>query len=57
MALSNGMDVWSQCPFDRDPQFLGREDIIADIDQKLESKRRVALSGIGGVGLVHGILH
>ncbi|KAI9858313.1 MAG: hypothetical protein M1813_007588 [Trichoglossum hirsutum] len=37
-------------PFDRDPQFVGREDIITDINHKLEIKRRVALAGIGGVG-------
>jgi hypothetical protein len=37
-------------PFDKDPQFIGREDIIARINHKLETKRRVALAGIGGVG-------
>ncbi|KAH0565985.1 hypothetical protein GP486_000612 [Trichoglossum hirsutum] len=38
-------------PFDRDTQFVGREDVIADIDHKLNVRRRVALAGIGGVGL------
>jgi hypothetical protein len=42
-------------PFDRDTQFVGREDIIADISYKLEVKRRVALAGTGGVGWVLGI--
>ena len=37
-------------PFDQDAQFVGREDIIANIDHRLEIKRRVALAGIGGVG-------
>ncbi|KAI9869294.1 MAG: hypothetical protein M1813_000083 [Trichoglossum hirsutum] len=37
-------------PFDRDTQFIGREDIIANIDRKLKIGRRVALAGIGGVG-------
>jgi hypothetical protein len=37
-------------PFDQDAQFVGREDIITIIDRKLEINRRVALSGIGGVG-------
>jgi hypothetical protein len=37
-------------PFDRDQKFIGREDIIQEIDQKFESQRQVALAGIGGVG-------
>jgi hypothetical protein len=37
-------------PFGQDDQFVGREDIIASINHKLEIKRRVALAGIGGVG-------
>ena len=44
-------------PFDQDAQFVGREDIIADIDHKLKIKRRVALAGIGGVGYALGLLH
>ena len=37
-------------PFSRDPLFLGREDIIDLVDTKFKSERRVALTGIGGVG-------
>ncbi|KAI9766209.1 MAG: hypothetical protein M1839_005011 [Geoglossum umbratile] len=37
-------------PFERDLKFIGREDIIAEIDKRLEVQRRVALAGIGGVG-------
>ncbi|KAL9114581.1 MAG: hypothetical protein Q9187_007434, partial [Circinaria calcarea] len=37
-------------PFNRDNHFVGREDIISDIDEKLETEQRVALTGIGGVG-------
>ncbi|MCJ1270174.1 hypothetical protein MMC22_010070 [Lobaria immixta] len=37
-------------PFGQDNQFVGREDIISDIDRKLETEQRVALVGIGGVG-------
>lgn len=37
-------------PFERDSEFVGRMDIIAELDQKLSSQRRVALVGIGGVG-------
>ncbi|MCJ1405825.1 hypothetical protein MMC11_009055 [Xylographa trunciseda] len=37
-------------PFGRDNQFVGREDIIGDVDKKFETEQRVALTGIGGVG-------
>ena len=36
-------------PFSQDNHFVGREDIISDIDRKLETEQRVALTGIGGV--------
>lgn len=37
-------------PFEQDSKFVGRKDIIAQLDQKLNSQRRVALAGIGGIG-------
>lgn len=37
-------------PFERDSKFVGRMDIIAELDQILKSRNRVALAGIGGVG-------
>jgi hypothetical protein len=37
-------------PFERDSKFIGREDIIAEIEKQFEIRRRVALAGIGGVG-------
>lgn len=37
-------------PFPKDPCFLGRENIIELLDTKFKSERRVALTGIGGVG-------
>jgi hypothetical protein len=40
-------------PFERDPKFIGREDIIAEIGRQFEVQRRVALAGIGGVGWVY----
>lgn len=40
-------------PFERDPKFIGREEIIADIGRQLEVQRRVVLAGIGGVGWVY----
>jgi hypothetical protein len=39
-------------PVDKDPKFIGREDIIQEIDQRFKANRRVAISGIGGVGYV-----
>ena len=37
-------------PFMRDVCFIDREDIMKDIHQKLGMQKRIALSGIGGVG-------
>jgi hypothetical protein len=38
-------------PFDRDETFVGRQDILGCIHQKLNAlRRRAVLSGIGGVG-------
>ena len=37
--------------FDRDPNFIGREDIMKEIGERLKmQQRRVAITGIGGVG-------
>ena len=36
--------------FERDECFIGREDIIAEIDKRLLLDSRVAIAGIGGVG-------
>lgn len=37
-------------PFDRVSQIVGRQDIMAQIEKTLKSKRTVLLAGIGGVG-------
>jgi tetratricopeptide (TPR) repeat protein len=37
-------------PFDRDTKFIGRTQIIKDIDLALQSQRRIAIAGIGGIG-------
>lgn len=37
-------------PFDQDSQFVGREDILFKLDELLKTKKRLALTGIGGVG-------
>jgi Heterokaryon incompatibility protein (HET) len=37
-------------PFIRDPKFIGREDIMQEITNRLEIQHRIALCGIGGIG-------
>lgn len=37
-------------PFERDLQFVGREDILTDIGRQFERPGYVVLAGIGGVG-------
>jgi hypothetical protein len=53
------LSMWESSPqrplftvkFDRDPSFIGREDIIREIDERFQARqRRVAIAGIGGVG-------
>ena len=39
-------------PSPKDSHFTGREDIMNLIKAKFDSERRVALTGIGGVGCV-----
>ena len=42
-----------QIPFKANPAFVGREDVIAEIDSKLSGAggdRQVALYGLGGIG-------
>jgi nucleoside phosphorylase len=50
--LSASQTVCFAVPFERDSKFIGREDVIAEIDRRFEVQRRVALAGIGGVGWV-----
>ena len=44
-------------PFVQDSQFVGREDIISNINEKFKTEQRVALTGIGGVGYTVQHLH
>jgi hypothetical protein len=37
-------------PFEKDPKFVGRADVIADIEEALKIQSRIAIAGIGGVG-------
>lgn len=39
-------------PFERDDKFIGRSELVSEIDRRLKIHRRVALAGIGGVGYV-----
>ncbi|KAI9782759.1 MAG: hypothetical protein M1816_001711 [Peltula sp. TS41687] len=39
-----------EIPFLRDPKFIGREDIIQEIESGFTSNSRIALVGLGGVG-------
>lgn len=44
-------------PFGRDKKFVGREDILSQIEERLQVGRRVAIAGIGGVGYESFNLH
>ena len=37
-------------PFEKDLKFIGRVDVIANIEQALKRQSRIAIAGIGGVG-------
>lgn len=37
-------------PFERDSQFVGREEIVLKINELSKKEKRMALTGIGGVG-------
>ena len=37
-------------PFQRDPKFLGRKNVIEELVQKFRDQHQVALAGLGGVG-------
>jgi hypothetical protein len=40
----------SVMPFQRNEDFVGREDIISEIGQQLSKHSRLALCGLGGIG-------
>ncbi|EPE36432.1 P-loop containing nucleoside triphosphate hydrolase [Glarea lozoyensis ATCC 20868] len=37
-------------PFVRDPKFIGRVDVIQEMTKQLDTRRRIAICGIGGIG-------
>jgi N-terminal domain on NACHT_NTPase and P-loop NTPases len=43
-------DTVSMIPFDRDPHFVGRADILDGIDLAFSTQRRISIAGMGGVG-------
>jgi nucleoside phosphorylase len=46
-------DACFMVPFQQTSRFVGREDILAMIDEKLDAKQPAVLAGIGGVGYVN----
>ena len=51
-TLNKGKGLF-KVPFEKDTNFTAREDILDKIEDIFESKHRVALTGIGGVGKSH----
>jgi hypothetical protein len=55
MPASNGQTLWN-VPYQRNPFFTGREDVLSQLHQTLHTETRVALShpqgisGLGGIG-------
>ncbi|KFG80287.1 hypothetical protein MANI_027426 [Metarhizium anisopliae] len=49
-SVTSSREGCNMIPFDRDPKFVGREDVIKEIDRRFERQRHVALCGLGGVG-------
>lgn len=37
-------------PFERDPGFIDRPEIMSKLEKRLEERRCAALAGVGGVG-------
>jgi hypothetical protein len=50
IASSTSTNAIFSVPFERDRQFVGREDVITQIEEKLQTQYRVSLYGIGGIG-------
>ena len=51
--IDKGSRTFSTIPFSRDPDFIGREDILAQLDAELEdpkSQNWASLYGLGGIG-------
>ncbi|KAH0592010.1 hypothetical protein MHUMG1_10221 [Metarhizium humberi] len=49
-STTSSREACNMIPFDRNPKFVGREDVIQEIDRQFESQREVALCGFGGAG-------
>ncbi len=50
LELSTSIKPIFSVPFERDKQFIGREDIIAQIEEQFRTQHRVSLYGLGGIG-------
>jgi hypothetical protein len=42
----------SNIPYEKNKNFVGRENVLLDLEICFQNSRRVSLSGIGGVGFV-----
>jgi hypothetical protein len=51
--LSLSRTVCFTVPFERDSKFVGRKDVITEIDRRFEVQTCIALAGVGGVGWVY----
>ena len=52
VAMTNHMRKNFLVPFDRDSHFVGRDDVIEELENRIKTTPRVSLAGIGGVGSV-----
>ena len=53
MPVQKNARTFSTIPFPKDPGFVGREDILAQLESNfanLTSRRRASLYGLGGIG-------
>jgi hypothetical protein len=50
VAPSTSIKPMFLLPFERDKQFVGREDILSQVEKQLQNQRRLSLHGLGGIG-------
>jgi hypothetical protein len=50
IAASTSIKPIFLVPFERDRDFIGREDILSQVEGQLQTRHRVSLYGLGGIG-------
>jgi hypothetical protein len=50
VASSASIETIFLLPFERDRQFVGREDILSQLEKHFQGRFRVSLYGLGGIG-------